>query len=90
MKVFNVADLVDPDDPQGRTYRQVNAAKTHGIALGALVELEEGGARLFVVKLGRDCDQTPLYWLDILPDGSGSQYGGFDENQLTVIREPHK
>lgn len=85
--IVNVADLVDPDDPQGRTYRQVNAAKTHGIALGALVELESG-ARLFVVLLGRDCDQTPLYWLAMEPDEADKSRwdGGYPEESLAVIR----
>lgn len=58
---INVADLPDPDHP-GKTYRESNAEKTHRIPLGALVELENG-VRMFVVKQGRDCDQTPLYWL---------------------------
>ena len=35
--IFNVADLTNPDDPQGRTYRQVNAEKPHLIPLGASV-----------------------------------------------------
>lgn len=68
---FNIADAKDPDDPQGRTYREVNNAKAHAIPLGALVEIThdpEGpspmdGARLFVVMHGRDCDGTPLYEL---------------------------
>jgi len=58
----NVADLVDPNDPSGRTFRQINAEIDHGIPLGALCELESG-ARLFVIKHDRDCDQTPLYAL---------------------------
>jgi hypothetical protein len=63
----NVADFADPGDPQGRTYREVNAEKRHGIPLGALVEIESG-VRLFVVHQGRDCDQTPMYWLAATPD----------------------
>lgn len=63
MKTFvNIADLKDPSDPQGRSYREVNAEKKHSFPVGALVELESG-ARLFVVKQTRDCDQTPLYSL---------------------------
>ena len=94
----NVADLRDPADPQGRSYRQVNAEKTHGVALGALVELESG-VRLFVVKLGRDCDETPLYWLaPEMPEPTDEAeepayhrhtmtkwVGGYGEESLTVI-----
>ena len=61
--MINIADLRDPDDPQGRSYRQVNADRTHGIPVGALVEIIDTGVRMFVVWHGRDCDQTPLYWL---------------------------
>jgi hypothetical protein len=99
--LINVADLRDPSDPAGRSYRQVNAEKTHQIALGALVELESG-ARLFVVKLGRDCDQTPLYWLaadmprptDETEEPTYHRHqmtkwiGGYGEDSLTVIRQP--
>lgn len=84
--IINVADLVDPNDPRGRTYRQINAARTHGIAAGALVEIESG-ARLFVVFLGRDCDQTPLYWLAARrdEDDKGKWIGGWLEESLTVV-----
>lgn len=86
MDIINVADLVDPDDPQGRTYRQVNAAKTHGIPLGALVQLKSG-ARLFVVLHGRDCDRTPLYCLATDPDEEDKYrwLGGYSEGSLTVV-----
>lgn len=104
----NVADLSDPKDPQGRTYRQVNAEKTHAIPLGALVEVagSEGfrmnGVRLFVVMQGRDCDQTPMYWLSADPNDLPSPeddrdfwtkarhkwYGGFDDEALKVIAMP--
>jgi hypothetical protein len=92
-----VADIVCPDDPQGRTYRQINAAKTHAIPVGALVELPDG-VRLFVVWHGRDCDGTPLYWLshdkndcdvwgqaDLLGAGKGSWIGGHLESSLKVV-----
>ncbi len=29
--IFNVADMTAPNDPQGRTYRQANADKTHAM-----------------------------------------------------------
>lgn len=68
MPVFiNVADLKDPDDSQGRSYREINAEKSHKIPINTLVELESG-ARAFVVRHTRDCDQTPLYSLAINPD----------------------
>jgi hypothetical protein len=88
-----VADLVDPDDPEGRTYRQVNTEKQHAIPIGALVELE-GGARLFVVHHGRDCDMTPLYWLSTDQDDTEPRrpgflnhgwIGGYPEESLRVI-----
>lgn len=99
---INVADLVDPDDLQGRTYRQINAAKTHSIPIGSLVEVmmhdpAESGVRLFVVWLGRDCDQTPLYYLCHDPEDTVKEHpkfrnhkwvGGFSEESLTVIRGP--
>ncbi len=99
--IVNVADLRDPSDPLGRTYRQVNAEKQHNIQQGALVELESG-VRLFVVKLGRDCDQTPLYWLaPEMPAATdeaeepayyrhlmSKMIGGYGEESLTVIRQP--
>ena len=94
---FNVADLKDPNDSAGRSYRQVNAEKTHSIPIGALVELEHTGERLYVVLQGRDCDQTPLYWLstqDNLAERNelirnSKRFGGYMEENLTVIRLPN-
>lgn len=91
--LINIADLRDPRDPQGRSYRQVNAEKPHNIPLGALVELPSG-VRLFVVHHGRDCDQTPLYYLspdsdDTTEERPGwrnrSWSGGYSEISLTPI-----
>jgi hypothetical protein len=91
--LVNVADLPDPNDSQGRSYRQVNAAKTHKIPVGTLVEIETG-ARLFVVFQGRDCDQEPLYWLSPEADdteradtrfGNRLWIGGYGEDSLTVV-----
>lgn len=93
MEFINIADLKDPNDPHGRSYREINAEKSHGIPLGSLVELESG-VRLFIVYLGRDCDQTPLYWLcddpeDTEPDEDGFRnrrwIGGYPEDSLKVI-----
>lgn len=87
--IFNVADLTDPNDPQGRTYRQVNAEKTHAIPLGALVELETG-ERLRVMMHTRDCDQTPLYSLGVSGDdedeiGRMKWHHGYCDESLTVV-----
>jgi hypothetical protein len=91
---INIADLQDPDDAQGRSYRQVNAEKVHKIPIGTLVELETG-VRLFVVYHGRDCDQTPLYYLshdqeDITPKYKNfrneSWTGGYPEDSLKLIK----
>lgn len=95
--IINIADLTDRTDPQGRTFRQINAAKAHCIAVGTLVEIE-GGARMFVVYQGRDCDQTPLYWLS--PDKDNVEirqpgfmnfgwHGGYAEESLKPIHFEH-
>lgn len=84
---MNVADLKCPDDPQGRTYRQINAEKKHSIQLGTLVELKSG-VRLFVALHGRDCDQTPLYWLSHKYADKNKMSGGHIEENLKVIKEP--
>lgn len=103
MNFVILSDCVDPEDPQGRTYKQVNAAKQHTIPVGALVELiadpkypsKWDGVRAFVVHLGRDCDQTPLYYLsmdreDTVPKDprfrNPSWQGGWQANALQVIR----
>ena len=79
----NVADLKDPNDPQGRTYREVNNSTPHKYKVGQLVQLESG-ARLFINRLPRDCDGTPLYSL-------GAKSGhtvlhGYAEEALTPIK----
>jgi hypothetical protein len=60
-----IHNLRDPSDPEGRTYREVNLAKSHAIPVGALVEFlsydRYAGVRLYVVAHLRDCDGTPLY-----------------------------
>ena len=81
--MINIADLPDPDDPAGRSYRQVNLAKKHDVPIGTLVEIVappgledfevedyryEVGVRLFVVAHTRDCDGTPLYSLSVSKD----------------------
>ena len=80
-----VADLVDPDDPHGRTYREVNRANPHAIQIGTLVELESG-ARLFVVMHTRDCDGTPLYSLAAdIEDPDYKWSNGHADDGLAVV-----
>ena len=82
----NIADLRDPRDQQGRSYREVNSETKHNIAVGQLVELSNG-ARLFVAKQTRDCDGTPLY--SLAPDTEfDNQYGwshGYSEEDLNLV-----
>lgn len=101
-RIVDIADLPCPGDPEGRTYRQVNAAKAHRIPLGALVEVDcpgedAHGVRLFVVHHGRDCDLTPLYYLspyagDTEVETPGFRnpkwIGGYPEDGLRVVRGP--
>jgi hypothetical protein len=87
--IINVADLTDPSDPQGRTYRQVNAEKPHAIPIGTLVELETG-ERLRVMAHTRDCDQTPLYSIGVSDEGRGEYektkwHHGYCDESLTVV-----
>jgi len=60
----NVADLIDPTDLNGRTYREINNSTPHTFSCGDLVGISTG-ARLFVTRLSRDCDGTPLYCLGV-------------------------
>lgn len=60
--MINIADCTNDNDPQKRTYRQINADMVHSIPLQTLVELSNG-VRLFVVAHASDCDQTPHYSL---------------------------
>lgn len=70
-KVLQICDLVNPES--GLSYREENRLQSHNIPLFSLVEVvgnpaspgPNDGMRLFVQRLGRDCDQTPLYWLTL-------------------------
>lgn len=80
----------------GKTIKEHNLEKKHGIAIGALVETKydewfgDGActkihARLFVTRQTRDCDGTPLY--SIGPkrwDGDWESHGHAEED-LKVI-----
>lgn len=58
--LINVADLVDPNDKQGRSYRKINKATAHKLKVGDRVQVM-GDMVLYITKLIRDCDETPLY-----------------------------
>ena len=77
----NVADFKDPSDSLCRTYREVNNATEHKFRLGQLVEVKDDCIRLFVTKLSRDCDGTPLYSLGL--DQSFTH--GYAEEYLKAI-----
>ena len=61
--------------------------------IGALVELDNG-ARLFVIRHTRDCDQTALYTLSLEDPFNPGEVGetceshGHPEECLTLIRGP--
>lgn len=91
IEFINIADLKDPEDRKGRSYRQINNATTHKIGLGVLVELGNG-VRLFTAKHTRDCDGTPLY--SLTPESCDDGYlnelywvHGYSEDDLTTINE---
>ena len=93
--MIHISDLRDPDDIQGRNYRQVNASKVHTIPIGALVEMSNG-SRAFIVWHGRDCDQTPLYYVsldceDTIENRPGWKNpgwrGGYSEKSFIIIHE---
>jgi hypothetical protein len=85
-EIIILADTVDPNDPEGRTYRQRNAAKAHAFPVASLVEMENG-VRLFVAQHTRDCDQSPLYSLATDQDDLDGDYWlhGFGEERLSLV-----
>lgn len=96
MKFEIVHHCADPNDPQGRTYGEINLLRAHEIPLGALVEIlpyEDGdhtGVRLFVVGHDRDCDGAPLYSLSWqvgvdLTSVYSHVLCGFSDDNLRVI-----
>ncbi len=84
-KYMMIADLPDPTDPKGRTYREINSEKKHAIPMGSLVETPDG-ARAFVSEHTRDCDMTPLYSLQVSDGDLGQSYGWSDDS-LTIIKK---
>lgn len=85
--MINIADLIDPNDSQGRTYREINLSTKHQFSLDDLVELNTG-ARLFIAKLTRDCDGTPLYSLSPdVEDGHVKWIYGYSEDNLKLVKK---
>ena len=101
MTLLMVHNLIDPTDPQGRTYKEVQLATSHSIPIGTLVEAKwdvwygDGACckfhgRLWVVNHTRDCDGTPLYDLSQWKSNTVARYTGqvhrtFSEDQLTPV-----
>ena len=84
MKEFQkIADLVDPDDKSGRTYRQINNSIEHKLNIGQKVKRIEDGIVLFVTSKMRDCDGTPLYSIGV---GVPLIYG-MGENALIAVEK---
>ena len=88
--IMMIHDIVEKN---GKTIRENNFEKRHAIPIGTLVQLETG-ARAFVVFYGRDCDQTPLYYLSLDADDTEEVragwrnpgwIGGYSEEGLTVV-----
>ena len=88
-EIIIISDLKDPNDSQGRSYREVNNARVHKFTVGQLVEIEDG-VRMFVAKQSRDCDGTPLYCLTHLKDDYTQNREGFaNHNWVTGISEDY-
>lgn len=87
-KFINIADL---DSGNGKSYREMNAEKRHSFHVGQLVELDSG-VRLFIAKITRDCDQTPLYCLthekqeDDYPLNENYWVRGYPEECLKLVK----
>ena len=69
-------DRTELVNASGRSYREVNNAKTHSFKVGELVEIDHG-VRLFVALQTRDCDGTPLYCLTPKKDDYKQNCKGF-------------
>jgi hypothetical protein len=88
-----VADLKDTNDPDGRSYREINNATAHNFNIGQLVELDNG-VRMFIAKQTRDCDGTPLYCLTAEENQEYAQANhyswvhGYSEDGMNAILSP--
>lgn len=79
-----ICDLKDPDDEQGRTFREVAAATGHKIPIGARVATCDKMV-LFVTEHIRDCDSTPLY--SVGSEGGTTYTRGYAEENLVVMEQ---
>jgi hypothetical protein len=82
-------NCVDPKDPKGRSYKEVNMERQHSWPVGSLVEInadeehdQNGGVRLFVAECGRDCDGEPLYWLAMTIEELGKTSEWYKQNRV--------
>lgn len=82
--IINISDLINPEDPEGRTYREINAAQKHNFPIGSLVEISDTGERLLILQQTRDCDMTPLYTLTF--SGCHEGWRGYPESCLRLIK----
>lgn len=98
MQFMMIHDIVEEN---GKTIKENNLEKQHGIPIGALVEIKfdtwfgEGAcwkvhARLWVIEHHRDCDGTPLYTLSRWNDAAfarqvNDMHRGYSEESLTPI-----
>jgi hypothetical protein len=69
-----ISDFQDPDDSEGRTYRQINNAKQHIFKVNDEVKVV---MQTEITGLTRDCDGTPLY--------STALAHGISEDAITPI-----
>ncbi len=79
--MINVADLTDPNDKNGRTYREINNATSHNYKVGQQVILSSGSVG-FIESLTRDCDGTPLYKIVI-------NNGFYSEDSFEVVSDEY-
>jgi hypothetical protein len=92
-EIIIVADLVDPKDKEGRTYREINNATKHQYEVGQLIEIKNG-VRMFIAKQTRDCDGTPLYSLTAEREIDEALFNerlwlhGYDEESMRLITPP--
>ncbi len=75
--------------------------RAHQIPVGALVEIADSGARLFVAAHHRDCDGTPLYALMVELPADESElhirefwankvHHGYSKESLIVVKLPNQ
>lgn len=82
----------DVVEKNGKTIKENNLEQTHNFPVGSLVEIKDTQERLYVKKLTRDCDGTPLYSLSVYKDLDEAQNSWdrvimYSEGGLTLIHE---